>query len=1316
MEKDNADGIANHPLNLNAVSSSTPLIARLAHQIPRPNDWQAFQRGCVLLFRAELEDPNTQEYGRNGQDQRGIDILGRRNSNPNHFVGIQCRHIAKPIKQAKLLEDCRDALRLKAELKEIIFATTAKNDTGATDAAIEVEKTLRSEGHDLVVVVYGWEALQTLIAVHEVAYNAFFPSVLATSAQQSTVITESQADSFAAQVATQVTEQLRQHGLAPPPREAKNIQATDEDPALHARIDTFRDLFKDHAQPLVARKGLLGLVEKEALATKPWARFRIETNLASIALDLGQEAEAATRFEAAYTARPDDPNAIANLSIARIIEKKLPEAMELARKALNSEPRADHAVAYLLQAAARSDWQGDPESLIPTALLGTPHADMGLAEFLRWRNLPGWAERSLVLARRHPDVSEFKRVMAIAVLSLALESGTIVPGGSGPVSVEEIKQAADDMKVLAERCLNAERGAHRDLICYLNNAAVLLRLAGRQEDCENLLRRGILVASEVPQLRRILALAQASQGQRVEALKTLDGDVDVENRLLAAELISQDDPTAGLELLDDLRETAAGTHLAQLRFRLLGHLALRIGHQVRFIEAISGLRKISKQDVTADLLQLRWDRKAGNSDDMIHERLRSLARSLPEGGEFFDRFLLAQEMRDQGLPEEASSLLEPYVDVKRRGSVTSLYLQCLAEARRDSAFRKAMEAAGQEIRDDPDILWTAAAHAWNVGDLTAALRSVDKILERDQQNAQARLLRIEILLRQNQTTALLAELDKPVENLPIQRLKDRFRVASLLGHFGYIERAAKFAYRLFLANRDKSQAWMTLSALVLEEGRGKEQSTWLSPVAAPNVAVDLQYDDGEKVFVVIEPDAELRRLDNESWEPDHPLVRALAGLSIGQRFKDPAGRSGVILQIRHKLVARLHFVMEHHESRFPDIQGFRKIDIDTGMPDGLDGMIAELKARHDWFEAEQEQYRNGVVPLAVLAHRLGHDTIATAGGLASQGLALKVAIGNEPERRAAVIAIHDNLRGGCVLDLLSFWTAWRLKALDSVVATCGPINLTQSVLDRLRHRRERLFDSRQGGGRSASYENGKVAFTEYAPELLDDWVADTDAAIAWVETNAIVNPLVVEDSLPSLLREQLRSGCSDVFDSVALAMQKDCLLITDDLPTREIGRLLGFKKSAWLHQVFNIALNRKQIDLDTFVRWTAVLIDAGHGYIGVSAHVLAHSAALDSETSNAQSDLFNTLSKVIGGSVAEPRSHIVAVVGCLRQVWTGPSRKQYREAITGILLRQLIRERKEDHVAILRAVQFYVKDMTALSHYLELWVRGHFLPATTLAA
>ena len=219
-----------------AITVSLPVATRLGIEIPKPKDWQAFQRNCVLLFRDELRDPHAQEYGRSGQNQAGIDIIGKRDGDPNRYVGIQCRLITKPLKKEKILADCRAALALEAGLKEIIFATTAPHDTRATDAAIEVEQTLRREGHDVTVVVYGWDALQTLIAIHDVPYAAFFPSVVASSARQAPTATPSYPTDLADQVAARIVEQIRQNGLTAPPGDAGATWSAAEDQALHARL------------------------------------------------------------------------------------------------------------------------------------------------------------------------------------------------------------------------------------------------------------------------------------------------------------------------------------------------------------------------------------------------------------------------------------------------------------------------------------------------------------------------------------------------------------------------------------------------------------------------------------------------------------------------------------------------------------------------------------------------------------------------------------------------------------------------------------------------------------------------------------------------------------------------------------------------------------------------------------------------------------------------------------------------------------------------------------------------------------------------
>ena len=165
----------------------------------------------------------------------------------------------------------------------------------------------------------------------------------------------------------------------------------------------------------------------------------------------------------------------------------------------------------------------------------------------------------------------------------------------------------------------------------------------------------------------------------------------------------------------------------------------------------------------------------------------------------------------------------------------------------------------------------------------------------------------------------------------------------------------------------------------------------------------------------------------------------------------------------------------------------------------------------------------------------------------------------------------------------------------------------------------------------------------------------------------------------------------------------------DDLPTREFSRLFGGDGGAWLHQVFAVALNQSRIDLDTYVRWTANLIDAGHNYIGISGPALAHALRMDAEAGEAPGDLFKTLSKVIGGRSAEPASHIDACLVCLRDFWSNNVTSAYRQPATGLLLRQLVHERSDDYGIILQALLLRVQGLPQLVDYIHRWARGHFI-------
>ncbi len=1289
------------------VASKIPPSTRASYDVPKPKNWQDFQRKCVELYREELQDPHAMEYGRPGQEQNGIDILGRRNGHPDHYVGVQCRRVEKPLKEKKILADCRSALTIKAGLKEIIFATTAPDDKNATDAAVAIEKTLRAEGHDVLVVLYGWEALQARISRHANVLAFWNPAAYVRQGEQD-LVADLQITEIAAGMQTLLAV-VRQQGMLPLQTVGETGDRSAEDPALHAQIDILRDLFQKDNQTRLAERRLLELLASTADA-KPWARFRIETNLGSISMELGREEEAARRFQQAYELRPNEGIALANLALARTMQGNPAEGMELAQRALSADTPSPVAVAYLLQAAARSDWTGDPIDLIPKEYRHSPEAGFGLTEFWRRREDRDWPEKTLEISKLHPDSVELRRARSLAVLELAVRTDRIIIGGTASISARDITDAADDMSITAHKHIDEGYTHQHDLLASISNAAVMLRVADRNSDAEALLVRGMPLVAPEPQLHRLLALTQVAQDRAADAIATLEKCGDTESVILRAEMLSLSDRAAALEagLAIDVPEHE--TRLMLLKWRMVGEVALGLGDRAVVEEAATRLRTLPADPIVAELLLIRADLMANGEDEQRNVPLLALAQRVVETTELLVRYELADTLLRNGEPDAAIAILQFVASLSRKSPAGILYLQALAAARHDEAFEAAMARAVPELRDDPGILWTRTARLWNMGDLDRAATTIDALIARDPDNAGARLLKIDILARADRTVDLLAELDQPLERLPWKRFEDKARLAGFLAYFGQIDRAITLAYRLYIEHRDLPRAWMTMSSIVIEQGRSLEDRRWDMPVVAPDAAVDVTFEDGAKRFFVVEANASLRRFDQDAVEPTHALVQATTGLSAGSPFQDETGRSGVIDAVRHKYVARFHYVAEHFEGRFPDTSGFRSITLGADTTEMVEQLLEQARARADWIRQEQEQYENGNVPLGLFAIRVGTDPIEVSAGIAEAGGRLRVAQGSVEELQRAAAELEANARKGCTLDLLSFWTAWRLRALDTLEVACGKIHVSQSVVDRLRMRRDRFQHDVPHGLRTGHFDNGRLAIVETTPDALQELVDDTSAALDWIAEHAQVSPVIVTEDLPDLLREHLQLARSDMFDAGVVATQSDTLLICDDLWIRDAMGLISGRFGSWLQMVLRFALSKGHVSIDDYIRWVAMLMAGGQSFIGVDGGLLARAAALDAADGRSPGHLFRTLASSIGGAIAEPRSHTTAVLTCLQILWDDPSAAAYREPATGHLLERLIRERWDDYGALLAMVFVATKTHGQARIYIRQWMAGHFIP------
>jgi tetratricopeptide (TPR) repeat protein len=144
--------------------------------LPRPKDWQDFERKTKELFVCVLNDPNTQLHGRTGQPQHGIDIWGHRNEERHRLVGIQCKKSSDRIAEEELEAELEKAKAFNPPIAEFILVTTAPRDAKIQQKALELTTALSQSERPIFVAVWGWDDIEEHAANHVRAHQAFDPT------------------------------------------------------------------------------------------------------------------------------------------------------------------------------------------------------------------------------------------------------------------------------------------------------------------------------------------------------------------------------------------------------------------------------------------------------------------------------------------------------------------------------------------------------------------------------------------------------------------------------------------------------------------------------------------------------------------------------------------------------------------------------------------------------------------------------------------------------------------------------------------------------------------------------------------------------------------------------------------------------------------------------------------------------------------------------------------------------------------------------------------------------------------------------------
>lgn len=147
--------------------------------------------------------------------------------------------------------------------------------------------------------------------------------------------------------------------------------------------------------------------------------------------------------------------------------------------------------------------------------------------------------------------------------------------------------------------------------------------------------------------------------------------------------------------------------------------------------------------------------------------------------------------------------------------------------------------------------------------------------------------------------------------------------------------------------------------------------------------------------------------------------------------------------------------------------------------------------------------------------------------------------------------------------------------------------------------------------------------------------------------------------------------------------------------------------------MLTLAAERKRLSIEDYTLACASLVQAGHAYIGVTADVFIQAAKEDvTESSRSPRWKFTNLANALGGTDAEPLSHISVVLRVLRHLWGKSDFRDYRLPATSMLMSRLIAGRP-DYIAIVNAVGNRIDRNSALYEFIRGWAMGHFLHVTS---
>lgn len=1277
-------------------------------QHPRLKGEKPFQDFCLKLLRLEWQDSNASIYGRKGQKQRGVDILGSDKRNNFPVAACQCKASEKnqqrTLKISELEREVEEAKTFKPKLDLLIVAYSGERDTHLATRAAELNNANKANGL-FEVALWSWDD----ILDRAEAYPEMRAEALISDGYLAITLALDPKRPSNPILASPVAVPPVSTGAVSLSGDVAATGASTADLIHETKIDVWRDQIRSGQAGTIIGP-LEAFIRSLDGSASAHVRFRAYANLGAAFEQEHRNEEAARAFESAADAEPGTAASHAYRSRALWFDGNQEAAFKEAETALSIDPVHQLAAVQYLQTAPRNVQAIELEQRFAT-LLGKP--DVGVFLAARYSD-EGLHDDAIRIARgieQEEDGVERDTSIALANLISVQDKLSVRLGAE----LEDIEEARlQEARTLLEGSLvKVRRGSNRFTLAYMSaNLVTAYRFTGENEKADALAIEALDFAPEDP---AILERASVAYVHR----RDLEAAFDVAKRIAAVSpqrgplLVGDVASMAGRwpELqewgqkgfdaaIDDEDRAHAAEQIILAISRLAGPAAA--------LERAETLRGAFPSSVgfearVAEVARLSGDRK---TVEEARDRLESF--DLPSM-DLMERFELSSAYADMGEWKRAADLLDGLYRPDRPSTPLRQKLFYLYRADLRGEARSLFESLSGDALQSQELLRLGAAIYEKSGMLPKALRALEAALKLSANSLGLRNDWMRLRLRSNDERSVRAW----IKTAPLDLAGDaeeRLEFAQLLDLYGRRPEALQIAYRTLRDNWGENERLhlMYASLYLMHE---KADAFLKTKVVADDTVVFLEDTQGKRTKFRIESTAAPTAT---VLSPDHPFAKPLIGKAVGETIVTPAGigpgESRKIIKIKHKYIDLLHEALENHETTFPGSRALGQFRVDVSSADGLEPLFEQARERARIVEELIRIYRDHPVPVDFIGKALGSNPIEASRGLRFESqVPLENCLGGAPERNQAILQIRDAKR--VLLDpvTLNIWQETGLLDVCSQVPDFQ-VCVVQSTLDLLN---DRLDDARRNAkakGGTLAARGEQLVFEEHSKAVLDEYAQRCADLVTWCRDHAEIVP--AEALKDSELAIEALSHAS--LDTIATAIAGRIPAIIEDRRLRLIAASLGADWLSWTQPLLMTWHADGKIDLPTYARLIAKLQLAMCSFVSVSSSDLSELAKDD-----ATQQEFHALVTALTRSTVEPVSMNHVATAFILSLWRDPAQKVVRDKLVSSVLEGMLT--RPDGLDILRSIVGSVWDGISKfpypenlisnwwMEYFERFCRGHFV-------